>query len=34
MCNLSNTEGGVKEKCIRPGDLEVHTAGWVNFVCI
>jgi len=35
MCNLSDTDGGAKEKCSRPGGLlEVHTAGWVNFVCI
>jgi hypothetical protein len=35
MCNLSGTEGGAKEKCRRPGGgREVHTAGWVNFVCI
>jgi hypothetical protein len=35
VCNLSDREGGVKEKCSRPGGLlEVHAAGWVIFVCI
>ena len=34
MCNLSDTEGGAKKNAVGLGGLEIHTLGWVNFVCI
>ena len=33
MCNVSSTEGGGK-KAVGLGGKEVHTFGWINFVCI
>jgi len=34
MCKFSGTEFGMKKNAIVLGGVMVHTAGWVNFVCI
>jgi len=34
MCNLFGIEGGGKQKSVVLWVLEIHTAGWVNFVRI